>query len=185
MTTTDMALCLTSARLVLRLPAVSDAPFFCRLLNDPDYIENIRDSGIRTTEEAAEYIEALMLANWHETGFGMFVVTGRETSRPLGVCGLIDRAGLDDIDLGFAFLPEARGQGFAQEAAEACIQWGRTEKQLPRLAAIARFSNAPSLSLLARLGFEPAGSYRPEGETEVLSLMMLTLSATSVSASRT
>ena len=72
---------------------------------------------------------------------------------PVGMCGLIKRDSLVDIDLGYAFLPAARGQGFAREAATAVLQWGWQALGLKRVVAIVTPTNSPSLKLLSSIGF--------------------------------
>ena len=88
----------------------------------------------------------------------------------LGICGLIKRETLAHVDLGFAFLPEFRGQGYAMEAATAAIAHARDELRLPRLVAIASPDNADSLRLLARLGMRHEKTFCLPGDTRLTAL---------------
>jgi RimJ/RimL family protein N-acetyltransferase len=69
------------------------------------------------------------------------------------MCGLLKRETLDDVDLGFAFLPAYWGKGYAREAATATLAHARDEIGLRRVVAITSVDNEASIGLLARLGF--------------------------------
>jgi RimJ/RimL family protein N-acetyltransferase len=49
---------------------------------------------------------------------------------PVGMCGLIKRKTLDDVDIGFALLPEYEGNGFATEAAVAVMKYAKETLKL-------------------------------------------------------
>jgi RimJ/RimL family protein N-acetyltransferase len=72
----------------------------------------------------------------------------------IGMCGLVRRDNLPDPDLGYAFLPEHFGKGFANEAAQACLLAAKNDFALPRLLAIVNPDNTSSRRLLDRLGFK-------------------------------
>jgi RimJ/RimL family protein N-acetyltransferase len=144
---------LTTARLALDRFAPVDAPFVLALLNDPGWLRYIGDRGVRTDDAAREYIVHGPMAMYAREGFGLWKVSLRQTREPIGMAGLIKRPALDDVDLGFAFLPAWRGQGYAREAARGCIGYARDTLKLARLVAIVSPDNADSLRLLAALGF--------------------------------
>src|SRR5687767_1434093 len=99
-------LVLETPRLILRHFTVEDAAFIVRLLNEPSFITNIGDKGVRTLEQAAAYLREGPIASYVRYGHGLYAVVLRETLQPIGMCGLLKRQHLDDIDLGYAFLPE-------------------------------------------------------------------------------
>jgi RimJ/RimL family protein N-acetyltransferase len=147
---------LMTTRLRLReLEAGSDADarFIVELLNDPDWILCIRDAGVRDLEQARSYIRTGPQAMFERHGLGLWCVERLSDGRPLGLCGLIKRHTLEDVDLGFGFLPEGRGKGLAREAAQATLDWGRRHRRLSRVLAIVLPDNRPSLALLERLEF--------------------------------
>src|SRR5690606_38235364 len=100
---------LETQRLVLRRLSAADAPFVLELLNDPAWLEHIGDRGVRTLDDARAYLAAGPVAMYAEHGFGLYLVEVREDGAPAGICGLVRRDFLDDVDLGFAFLPRYRG----------------------------------------------------------------------------
>ena len=110
---------LETDRLNLRELTQDDAEFIVAQLNDPDFIRNVVDRGVRTIEAARAYIADVPMASYHRHGFGLRLVELKGAHTPIGICGLIKRDALDDVDIGFAFLPPYRAQGFALEAATA------------------------------------------------------------------
>lgn len=157
-----------TSRLVLRHLNPADAVFFCRLVNEPSWLQNIGDRGVRTPEDAEEYIRTRYMEAYRTLGFGMYLVESKAGAQPMGLCGLVKREALPDLDLGFALLPEFWGQGYAREAAAAVMDLARTSLGLSRLLAITSLGNHASGSLLEKLGFRFEGIVRlPPGEEEL------------------
>jgi len=142
-----------TARLALREFTAEDAPFILRLVNDPAWLRFIGDRGIRTLADAAAYIAQGPVASYARCGYGLWLVARKTDGAPLGMCGLLKRDTLEDADLGFAFLPEFGGQGYAHEAAAATLAHGRAACGLRRIVAITAPDNARSIRLLEKLGF--------------------------------
>ena len=163
---------LSTPRLHLRELTPADAPFILVLLNDPDWLRYIGDRGVRTESDARRYIEQGPMAMYAEHGFGLWLVELRDGGKPVGICGLLRRPGLDDPDLGFAFLPEFRGRGYAVEAAGAALAHGRAALGLGRLLAITSPGNDASERVLRKLGFHPAGPVTLPGDPEELRLFV-------------
>lgn len=143
------------------------------LVNDPDWVRFIGDRQVRTLEDARRYIESGPVAMYAELGIGMDLVALKDTHRPIGVCGLVKREGLDDVDLGFALLPEFRRQGYAFEAARATVRHGFEQLGFPRIAAIAAATNRRSIALLERLGFEFVRTVTFKDKDELLKLFVV------------
>ena len=156
-----------TGRLELREAVDADAPFIFSLVTDPDWLRFIGDRGVRDLETARGYIGRLR-DGYAKNGFGLWVVTSHDGA-PLGLCGLIRRETLPHVDLGFAFLPAARGHGYAREAAEATVQRA-SELGLTPLLAICSQDNVRSRSLLEKLAFRFEKLMQLPGETEQLCL---------------
>jgi RimJ/RimL family protein N-acetyltransferase len=159
---------LKTARLRLRLPEPGDTHFLLRLLNDPDWLRYIGDRGVRNEADALVFIEQRLLAAHREHGFGLWVVEALDGGAALGLCGLLKRDELPDADLGYAFLPEARGHGFAFEAAQCALRFATGEKSMRRVLAIVQADNQPSRQLLEKLGMHFAGVIRFAGRDTCL-----------------
>ena len=157
-----------TARLTIRRLTLDDAAFIVELLNDPDWLRFIGDKAVRTEADARRYLAEGPLAMYQQHGFGLYAVERNGEQSPIGMCGLIRRAGLDDVDIGYAFLPAARGQGFALEAAQAVLEYGLNALGIPRIVAIANPDNAASTRVLERIGMRSERQLRlSEGATPV------------------
>ncbi|MFN5029937.1 MAG: GNAT family N-acetyltransferase [Burkholderiales bacterium] len=157
-----------SARLMLRRFTFADAAFFVELLNDPDWIRFIGDRGVRTEDDARAYMAKTYIAQYERLGYGLYLVQAAVDSTPIGMCGLIKREGLDDVDIGFAFLPIFRGQGYALEAATATLQYGRDVLKLKRVVAIATPDNLSSIALMKKIGMKFERATRLHDDAEEL-----------------
>lgn len=143
---------LETGRLALRRISAGDAAFILELLNDAAFLRYIGDRGVRTLDDARAYIEKGPAASYARHGFGLWLVERRHDGAPLGICGLLKRDSLADVDIGFAFLPAYRGQGYAFEAADAVMAHGRRALGLDRIVAIVSPDNAGSIRLLGKIG---------------------------------
>jgi RimJ/RimL family protein N-acetyltransferase len=144
---------LETERLVLRRMSVDDAEFELRLLNEPSFLRFIGDRGVRTLEDARAYILKGPVDMYERLGFGLYLAELKEEGVPIGICGLVKRDFLADVDIGFAFLPEFWGQGYASEAASAVMEYAKGALGLKRIVAITNPDNQSSIRLLEKLGF--------------------------------
>ncbi|MEP6569731.1 MAG: GNAT family N-acetyltransferase [Acidobacteriota bacterium] len=143
---------LETDRLVLRRLSFDDAEFILELLNQPSFLRYIGDKEVRNTEDAVRYIETGPQASYERFGFGLYLVQLKESELPIGMCGLLKRDTLPDVDIGFAFLPDYWSQGYAFEAAAAVMTYGRETLGLRRIVAITSVDNAASIKLLEKIG---------------------------------
>lgn len=143
---------LETERLALRHLEPAHATFVLALVNDPDWLTYIGDRGIHTLDEARDYIENGPMAMYAQRGHGLLLVERRIDGVPMGICGLLKRDTLDDVDLGFAMLPEFRGMGYAAEAAAASLGHGRDALGLRRVVAITVPENTASSRVLSNVG---------------------------------
>lgn len=159
-----------TGRLALREAARDDAHFMLRLLNEPSWRTFIREHSISTREQAAEYLEERMIAAYRSLGFGLWIVELREGRCPVGICGLLKRDNLGDVDLGFAFLERFWGRGYAYEAARGSLEYAATRLGATRVLAITVPGNTRSIAVLERLGFKYESEFSHPGSDEVLAL---------------
>jgi RimJ/RimL family protein N-acetyltransferase len=123
------------------------------LLNEPSFIRNIGDRGVRTIEDARGYIARGPMASYSRFGFGLYLVELKGPPTAIGICGILKRDELPQPDIGFAFLPAYWSQGYALESAAAVRDYARAALGLPRLLAIVSPTNESSIRLLEKLGF--------------------------------
>jgi RimJ/RimL family protein N-acetyltransferase len=141
-------------RLNLREVHEGDAAFVLELLNDPDFIRNVADRGVRTLEDARRFIAERLVESYRRNGFGFWVVEPKGSQVPAGICGLVKRDVLPGIDVGYAFLPPFRSKGYAHESAAAVQRHARDVVGLKRLYAIVNPDNAASIRVLEKLGMK-------------------------------
>jgi len=143
---------LETDRLLLRKITLNDSEFIIELLNDPSFIKNIGDKEVRTVQDAHRYILEGPAASYKKNGFGLYLVILKETAKPIGVCGLIKRYNLENVDVGFAFLPAFRGKGYAFESALAVVEYGRTKFKLKKIVGVTNPDNTSSIAVLEKIG---------------------------------
>ena len=143
---------LETERLLIRRLSTDDAPFILQLVNEPSFIQNIGDRGVRSLADAVKYIETGPVTSYVRNGFGLYLVQLKESGESIGMCGLIKRPALDDVDIGYAFLPKFWSKGYAVEAALAVKEQARS-LGLKRLVAITDPANTGSIRVLEKLGF--------------------------------
>jgi RimJ/RimL family protein N-acetyltransferase len=133
-------------------------------------LQNIGDKGVRSIADARGYLLDGPLASYERYGFGLYLVERKESRAALGICGLLQRETLDDADIGFAFLPEFWGQGYAEEAARAVKAYAYERLGLARIVAITLPSNRGSIRVLETLGMRFEKTIRLAEEAEELML---------------
>lgn len=143
-----------SARLCLRRFDLDDAEFVHTLVNQPEWLRHIGDRGVHDVDGARTYLRNGPLAMYARHGFGLYAIERKSGGGPIGMCGLLKRDSLADVDIGYALLSQHVGQGFALEAARACVVLAREQFHLPRLIAITAPDNDHSARLLLKLGMQ-------------------------------
>lgn len=163
---------LETTRTILREITADDAAFILDLLNQPSFINNIGDRGVRTVEQSREFIDNRFRASYEKFGFGLYSIELEETGAPIGICGFVKRDFLPDADLGFALLPQYERQGYAFESATAMLSYGRKNLRLKRILAITSPHNEASGKLLEKLGFHFDKMIQPGDGSEELKLFV-------------
>lgn len=161
---------LQTERLRLCQLSIQDAAFILELLNTPSWLTFIGDRGIRTLDDARNYILNGPVTSYNQFGFGLYLVRLKENDLPIGLCGLLKRETLKDIDIGFAFMPQFTQKGYAYEAASCVMNYARTVLNVTRIVAITTAANRNSINLLERLGLRFEAIIPQVSDTEELLL---------------
>ncbi|MXV50558.1 GNAT family N-acetyltransferase [Pedobacter sp. HMF7647] len=143
---------LETSRLVLRQFTLDDTRFIIELLNSPGWLKFIGDRSIKSEEQARRYLQDVPLKSYEINGYGLCMVQTKDEGIPVGMCGLIRRDSLDHPDIGFAFLPEFQGKGYAFEIAAAVLGYAKNTLELSVVLAIVIPENERSIRLLKKLG---------------------------------
>jgi RimJ/RimL family protein N-acetyltransferase len=141
-----------SGRLVLRELDLNDSPFILRLLNEPSFLRFIGDKKVRTLDGARAYIAQGPMESYRRFGFGLYLTSLRDSGVPIGICGLVKRDTLADVDVGFAFLPQYCSKGYGSESAAAVLRFGERTLRLRRIVGIVALENHASIALLRKIG---------------------------------
>ncbi|MBC8756840.1 GNAT family N-acetyltransferase [Kordia sp. YSTF-M3] len=145
---------LETERLRLREFKLSDADFILQLVNTPLWIQFIGNKNIRTHGVAEEYIQNNLQKSYKKNGFGLWLMELKETSKSIGMCGLVNRESLDDVDIGFALLPSYERNGYTFEAAKATLNYAKETLNIDKIVAITDPKNVASIGLLNKIGLQ-------------------------------
>ncbi len=135
-------------RLTLRAPVIEDFALYARIAASPEGAYLTKDQ----TRESAWLDFAQMTATWLLRGHGLWTVEDRATGDTLGFVLIGFEPGDHEPELGYMLLPEARGKGYALEAACAVRDYAFDTCGLPMLVSTVDPDNTASHRLAARLG---------------------------------
>ena len=144
---------LETERLLLRELTIDDSAFIFTIVNTDGWLQNIGDRNVNSKKEAINYLKG-PFESYKKNNFGMWLIEEKASSNAVGLCGLIDRPLLDDIDIGFALLPQFTKKGFAYEAAKATMNYAKEVLKIDRVVAICNTDNLASIRLLEKLGLQ-------------------------------
>lgn len=149
---TRPAIAYKTERLTLSPTSLEDADMILRLLNTEGWIEQIGDRNVHTKEEAEAYIENRMISQYNQVGFGNFTLSTNATNEKIGTAGIYQRPGQEDVDIGFALLPEYMRHGYSYEASYKLMQLAKSEFNIAKMTAVTLPTNKASIALIEKLG---------------------------------
>lgn len=158
-------------RLILSEVTLEDADFFVELMNTPKWIKYIGDRKISSENDAKQHLKKTILKCYKEHGFGFYKVCLKvDPLTIIGICGLIKREELEDVDIGFGFLPAYEGNGYGYESAITILKLAKEKFGIKRIAAITLALNTDSINLIQKLGMTFEKKVNPFEEDEELLL---------------
>ncbi|MDB5229917.1 MAG: hypothetical protein JWN76_722 [Chitinophagaceae bacterium] len=155
-------------RLILREFNLDDTAFIIELLNSEGWIKYIGDRNVKKEEQAKNYLINGPLKSYQANGFGLWLVALKENLSPIGMCGLVKRENLENIDIGFAFLSSYSGQGYALESAKATLHFALEILKQDRIVAITLPGNLSSIRLLEKCGLKFEEEFKKDNEVLML-----------------
>lgn len=161
---------LETERLILRWADERDAELIFRLVNEPSWLRFIGNRNVHSLDDAREFIAKRLVGAYERLGFGFYLTELKDSGTKIGICGLVKRDSLDDVDVGFAFLPEFWGKGYAIESASAVMAHGKSALGLNRIVAITNPDNHASIKVLEKLGLRFEKMVTLPGESEAIKL---------------
>jgi [ribosomal protein S5]-alanine N-acetyltransferase len=164
---------LETERLLLQEFSLKDHPFIIELLNSEGWLKYIGDRKVKTPAQAKQYLVNGPILSYKTNGFGLYKVILKDSNATIGMCGLIRRKNLENIDIGFALLPDYYGNGFAEEIASATLEYGFQSLSIENIVAITLPNNYSSIKLLGKLGMTLEKKFWYEETKEDLLLFRL------------
>jgi len=157
-------------RLILRRFSLDDAAFILGLLNEPSFLHFVGDKGVRNLDDARDYLVKGPIASYEQHGFGLLLTLLKDGEVPIGMCGLLKREVLDDVDVGFAFLPQFWSKGYAFESASAVVSYGKRVFGRDRIVGLVKPDNQGSIRVLQKMGmkFEKMVRFAADGTEDKL-----------------
>ena len=160
---------LETERLIIETASENDSEFFLELLNSPNWIEYIGDFGIKSIEEAQNYIQTRLIQSYQENGFGLYKMSLKNKT-PIGICGFVKREYLDSADIGFAILPKYETKGYTYEACSTLMEYGKIKLKFDPILSITTIGNIKSCRLLNKIGLYEIGTVSPNNDVNKLLL---------------
>jgi len=145
---------LNTERLLLRAFEKDDLDPFADIVSDPEVMQRATYDGTTMNRTQAWNWLCMMLGHWHMRGYGIWGIEEKESGEFIGRIGLQFLDWFDDVELVWMLSKSAWGKGFATEGARAVIEYSLNTLALPRIAAVIRKENKPSIRLAQRLGME-------------------------------
>ncbi len=161
----------TTPRLALRHfeATNTDRDFIFELLNSPSWLQFIGNRAVETPAKAGIYLQTNLIDSYTTKGFGLYAVVHQSEKKLIGMAGFVKREALPSVDVGFAFLAAYEGKGYALEATQAALHYGKTTLGLEKIYAVINHDNQKSINLITKVGFVPSSSIQIiVGEVPVL-----------------
>jgi RimJ/RimL family protein N-acetyltransferase len=153
----------------LHAERMSEAHFGELRVMQQDVLMMAMIGGVRDEASTAAYLERHVV-HWSEHGFGFWMLRDRATDASAGLAGLrcLRLDDIDEVEVGYGFLPAFWGRGLATEIAMACVDHAFDRLQLPSLVALTKDSNVASQQVLRKAGLTYDRDVTHEGKTSML-----------------
>ena len=148
-------------RLQHRAFTVGDADALFALNSHPEVMRLTGEPLLASLDAARRAIAAY--PDFETVGYGRWACVLKETGAIIGFCGLKRLPDLDEVDVGYRFLPKYWGRGLATEACIASLDFGFTTLQLERIIGLVAPENAASIRVLEKAGMKHAGEVVYDG----------------------
>ena len=148
---------LETERLRLRSWIESDRHLFREINADTKVMEFF---AFRRSHAEADALLEKINSSIRETGLGFYCLELKETSEPVGFCGL-SLANMPDIfpaetvEIGWRLATRFWGHGYVTEAGRALLDFAFREKSIPAVLAFAVAANRRSTAVMERIGMRP------------------------------
>ena len=143
-----------TSRLTLRYITIKDAKALIPILGDPE-VMRYSIIGVHNRPRIRQFIEQRLLS-YLECGFGLYAVINKKDEEFMGYCGFFVQS-VDDrkeVEIGYRLAKKYWGQGYATEAAQAVLKYGRERYNFKRFVCLIDPENTGSINVAKKLGME-------------------------------
>lgn len=153
-----------TARLLLRPFTVDDAIEWLPLISQPEILRYTGETPTTRLDEARALLLARPLRDYATYGYGRMACIEKSSGRLIGFSGLKFVPELGETDVGYRFLPDCWGKGYATESAAALMAAGRREHGLGRIVGQVDPAHHASARVLVKLGMQFEKAFEDAGE---------------------
>lgn len=145
---------ITSERLRFRRYTNEDFNFLMSLLSDPDVVRYIGNGSIRDKEGGQDFLNWIYRTYEFGQNYGLMVLVNKEDNSLIGHAGFVPQTidGKEEIEIGYWIAKRYWGRGYASEAAQTLLDYGRTQSKLERLIALIQPANTASQKVAEKIG---------------------------------
>jgi RimJ/RimL family protein N-acetyltransferase len=128
-----------------------DVPLLLKIFSDP--VAMTYYPSTKNEQSTMEWVD-WTLNNYEAYGVGLWIVEERETGEFLGQCGIVPQnvEGIKEMEIGYLFVRNKWGKGYATEAASACKTYGFEKLKASKLISLPDVNNKPSIKVAERIG---------------------------------
>jgi ribosomal-protein-alanine N-acetyltransferase len=145
-----MSALIETERLLLREFVEDDAEAFHAFNSDPEVMRHTGEAPWESVAQARQMIRNY--PDYRRHGYGRWAVVFKPDDRVVGFNGLKYLDDLDEVDLGYRFLPEYWGRGIATESSLAVVRHGFETLELARIIGLVLPENPGSIRVLEKVG---------------------------------
>lgn len=166
-----------SKRLLLRRFTLDDAAAYLPLVSLPDVIRFTGEPALSSMDEVVQLLETRPIRDYELYRYGRMACIEKATGRLIGFSGLKYLHDMDETDLGYRFLPDAWGKGYATESASAIMEAQPTSFGLTRVIGLVEPENHGSVRVLQKLGlaYERRIAAEHHGELDLYAISLETV----------
>jgi ribosomal-protein-alanine N-acetyltransferase len=157
-------------RLLLRPFTLDDAEAYWPLVNLPEVLRYTGEEPKPSLDAVREIIASRPLNDYKVHGYGRMACIEKHSGRLIGFSGLKFVDDLRETDVGYRFLPECWGKGYATESGRALIAHGREVLGIGRIIGLVQPANGASARVLEKLGLAYERTFDPDDGHGLLKL---------------
>ncbi len=150
-------------RCIVREITEEDVDRLYEIYSEPGYVR-YTDALYDDPEKERAYTREYINTQYRFFEFGIWVVEEKASGKVIGRAGITTREGFEELELGYGFSEEYQGKGYAYEVCSAILDYARNSLLAESINSFTMKENIPSIRLLEKLGFIPAGEIMIDGK---------------------